>query len=276
MARKDVRPEQSAELDWAAEHAKQSLLKVFKRAEHHALTAIEWYLIAKRSKKNWAQGLRFGVIFLTAIAGLLPIVSQMKQLPFVIEPAWASVAIGLAGMFLALDRFFGFSSGWMRFIATEHQIRQLLHEFQMDCETEKVSWRDGSPDYTQVQKGLVRSKTFLTQVDDLIRKETDKWLAEFQDSIKQIDEAARAKAVLTESGGVNITVTNGDKAQGGWKLSVDKQEASSYTGKTAALASLSATTHLFRIEGVIGGAPKVEEKAIIVASGRVVDVEITL
>lgn len=133
---RDVQAKASNELDWSPEQRRKSIHAVYQRAERHALQAIDWYLFSKKFKKVWAQRLRFGVILLTALAGLLPIASQMSGVP----PIWASIALGLAGTVLAVDKFFGFSSAWMRFIAVEHQIRQCLHEFQVNYELELSSW----------------------------------------------------------------------------------------------------------------------------------------
>lgn len=171
---------------------------------------------SKRAKKLWAQWLRLVAIGFTALAGLLPILSQIFESGGqpAIEPAWASVALGLAALLVGIDRFFGYPTAWMRFITTEHQIRQILHEFQLDYETEQASWQGKPPNLEQVQKVLSRCKAFLIQVDEIIRKETDQWLAEFQNVLKQVDEAAGAKAALVEQGGINLTVSNGDQVRG--------------------------------------------------------------
>lgn len=194
--RRDVQPEASHVLDWNSEHRRESIHIVYQRAEKHALDAIEWYLLSKRQKKFWAQGLRLGTIGLTALAGLLPIISEIFQ--STLSPAWASVALGSAGVVLAIDKFCGYSSAWMRFIAAEHQIRQCLHEFQMDYELEQAGWDNAQPSVEQAQKILSRCKAFLFQVDAIIRQETDQWLAEFQDALKQIDSGAKAKTAVAD------------------------------------------------------------------------------
>src|SRR6185369_1540504 len=40
--------------------------------------------------------------------------------------------IGLGGAAIAFDRFFGFSSGWIRYITTEMAIQRTLHEFRIE------------------------------------------------------------------------------------------------------------------------------------------------
>lgn len=193
--RRDVQPEASQILDWSSEHRCKSIHTVYLRAENHALNAINWYLLSKKEKKTYAQWLRLSTIILTAMAGLLPVISEISELP----PILSSVALGLAALSLAIDKFFGFSSAWMRYIAAEHQIRQCLHEFQMDYDLEQAGWDNAQPTIEQTQKILGRCKAFLYQVDAIIRNETDQWLAEFQDALKQIENGTKLKTEVRES-----------------------------------------------------------------------------
>jgi hypothetical protein len=54
LARTDVQPVTGDEFEWTAEYSRQSTLKSLKRAEAHALNAMEWYLGAKRSRRERA------------------------------------------------------------------------------------------------------------------------------------------------------------------------------------------------------------------------------
>ena len=184
----------SEELHWDDDHRRQSLNIVYKRAEDHALSAINWYLLAKRSKKNCAQSLRIGMIGSSAIAGLLPLLSQIYQQQLSsLSPAWTTIALGLAGVLMAVDKYFGCSTAWMRYIATEHRIRQSLHEFQMDYDMEQSKWTDNLPDSEQAQTMLGICKQFISNVDTIILQETNEWLVEFQNAVKQKNEPAPTK-----------------------------------------------------------------------------------
>lgn len=122
-------------------------------------------------------------------------ITEISQLPAILS----SIALGLAALSLAIDKFFGFSSAWMRYIAAEHQIRQCLHEFQMDYDLEQAGWDSAQPSVEQTQKILGRCKVFLYQVDAIIRQETDQWLAEFQDALKQIENGTKTKTDRNET-----------------------------------------------------------------------------
>ena len=195
----DLQPAISTELHWDEEHRRHSLDAVYKRAEDHALNAIDWYLHAKRSKKNCAQFRRIGMIGSSAIAGLLPLLSQIYQSQLSsLSPAWTTIALGVAGVLMAIDKYFGCTNAWMRFIATEHRIRQALHEFQMDYDLEQSKWTDNLPTSEQAQTMLSCCKVFISQVDTFILQETNEWLVEFQNAIKQKDESAQAKPALSQ------------------------------------------------------------------------------
>lgn len=195
----DLQPAMSSELFWDEDHRRQSLDVVYKRAENHALSAIDWYLHAKRSKKNCAQFLRLGTIASSAVAGLLPLLSQIFQNQLSsLSPAWTTIALGVAGVLMAIDKYFGCSNAWMRFIATEHRIRQGLHEFQMDYDIEQSKWTDNLPNSEQAQTMLNLCKAFISKVDTFILQETNEWLLEFQNAIKQKDEPAQTKTALSQ------------------------------------------------------------------------------
>lgn len=208
----DVRPAQRGIQAWDRADPASAVQSVYQQIEDHANGVIDWYLNAKRSKSVLAGAYRTGALILGGLAGLLPIFAQMGVgppeesnawwsflLPLVEQPAWASVFIGLAALLVLLDRFFGCSTAWMRFITTEQQVRQ-------------------------------RCKAFMTRVDDPVRAETEKWVGEFQDAIKQVNEIAKSRAAMMETGAVNVIVANGDQAEGGRQLAVDNSPPITHGG----------------------------------------------
>ena len=103
------------------------------RVELQALDAVAWYYEKKKSKNGWSRWLRFWAITFTVFGGLIPFISaagivqavlwhygdkdaansQLAELRF---NQLGYVSIGLAAGCVAFDRFFGFSSNWMRYI----------------------------------------------------------------------------------------------------------------------------------------------------------------
>lgn len=261
-------------LVWDSTNTQTSLAAVYTRVSDTAESAIQWYLGAKRPKQANARAVRGGSIFLAALAGILPMLSQVPG--FNIAPIWASVALALATAFVLLDRFFGFSSAWMRYITTELNLRQMLDEFQLDWETERASWKGAAPSDEQVQRSLARCRAFISQVDGVIRDEANRWVAEFQESLKQLDETVKAKAAAAAEAAISLTVTNGDQSAGGWSVTVDEVAERSGRGRSAAVSGLAPGIHQVRVDGKINGKEVAVERAVALAAGSVTTLELTL
>jgi hypothetical protein len=121
-----------------------------------------------------------------------PIDLGLKRSPL-IQPVWASIALAIGAALVALDHFFGFSSGWMRYIAAEQRIRQLLEAFQLDWEMQKANWHEATPSPEQIQGMLARAKEFTMEVTTAVRDETSDWIREFQGAIKQLEKPPRSQ-----------------------------------------------------------------------------------
>jgi hypothetical protein len=264
-------------LDWTPEGRTASLAVVYHHAAAGAESAIEWYLKSKRPKQRLARWIRGSAICLGALAGLIPMVAEMQRFHDRIEPVWASIVLGLAAALVMLDRFFGFSSAWVRYISTELHLRQILEEFRLDFEAEKAAWKDATATDEQLQRALASCHSFVTRVNAIVREETNLWVAEFQDTLKQIDENAKAKLAATAvPGAVSLVITNGDQCEGEWMLSIDDGTTRSGHGKTAAISGLVPGIHTLRIDGSIGAKAVRAEKAITVGAGGVLNLEVNL
>jgi hypothetical protein len=248
--------------------------------------AISWYLEKKVPKKLGAQALRLAAIVAATVAGILLIISGVSSKDGVplVAPAWASVALALAAAFVAVDKFFGFSTAWMRFLTTEFQIRQALHAFEMSWQIVRCGWKDGRPTDEQVIAALEQCRAFLVEVDGLLKSELDAWVQEFKAALKEIDEsvkarteAAKAQAQGTKTGGANVTVENGDTCADGWTLVVDGGGAERrFRGKTAALGNLAPGVRKVDAAGTIGGKEVRASQAFVVTGGAIADVTLKL
>jgi len=190
--RQDLRPVSFGHLHWSEAEKIDSLNTVFSYAVNHANEVIDWYLLSKRRKKQCASYLRIVSILLTTIAVLIPIIAEICDC---IPAIWATVFFAIAATCVAFDRFFGCSSSWMRYMAAEHKVRQLLHEFEIDREVLKVEWEDSGPEKGQIVDGLKAAKTFIIKIDDVVKNETEQWRAEFQGVIKDIDKATKSNKI---------------------------------------------------------------------------------
>jgi len=265
-------------LSWASHERTISLEKVFKYVSGEAQRAVTWYLSKKKSKRIWARSLRLSAIVATTFAGLIPLLSQIftsNGIP-IISPAWASVALLVAAAHVGLDKFFGFSSAWIRFLTTELQIRSALQEFQLDWEIQKAHLKGTDPNDEQVEGMLSRCKAFLSQINVVLDNEMTAWKQEFQSALKQIDDASKAQAAGERLGGANVVVSNGDACSEGWKLSVDGGSQRLYRGQTAALQDLTPGIHTIRVEGKVGDKAIRAENAFRISPGSTARIELEM
>jgi hypothetical protein len=215
-------------------------------------------------------------IILVAAAGIIPVLVNLvgdKKPAF--DAAWASIAIAAAAFCVVLDRFFGFSTAWIRFITTQLEIARRLDAFHYDWRLDRANWIDGKPSRDQVLQTLGRCKAFLSEINGLIQEETSLWVAEFRDVLAQIDQASRAKAAAAEQSALNITVSGVETAQDGWLLSIDGGAPTAHLGDSAAVSVLPGV-RIITVSAQIGDKRVSAEKAVAVVSGAVAQVAITL
>jgi hypothetical protein len=132
----NIKPESSS-LTWDGTDLTASLGKLRSYVANEATKAIEWSFTSKASKGLWSRLLRFLAIALSTTAGILPIaISLLKgkypALQHLETGLVVSLLLGAAAGVLGLDHFFGFSSGWVRYVLTATAIQGALEEFRMD------------------------------------------------------------------------------------------------------------------------------------------------
>jgi hypothetical protein len=251
--------------------------------------AIDWYRDAKRFKKLFARCTRFLIIIGGAVAAALPTISEIwyagSNPPRSIPAGWSAIILGGGAALLLLDKFLGFSSGWVRFTSAQLKLRELVNEFNLTWESERASLRGKEPNEEKLAQMLARCKSFLMQADAIVRDETQGWVQEFQETLKMLDETQTKRTAASEPGALNLTVMNGDRSiirdnghsTEGWLLSIDDMDSKIYTGTSAGVPSLLPGRHKVRVAGSlteeVGGQPVQRavqaEKVVTVPTGGI-------
>lgn len=273
-----VRAGEFPKLSWELEERATSLDALAAHVTGKAQEAIDWYVRSKRGKRLAARGLRMLALLALAVSGAIPLLAQVWQTNNVpdIAPGWAAVALLVAGAGVGIDRFFGFSTAWMRFIAAELKIHDALHRFQFEWETRRADRASPEPDEHAVSGGIEACRHFLTEIDAIVRDETEQWIAEFRSALEEIDAAARARAEASRTGSLNLSVRNGEQCDDGWQLSIDGGAPQKRTGKTATVAGLTPGSHTVSARGVIEEAECQAEAVAEVTAGAVTKLDLTL
>lgn len=217
-------------LKWiTSEERRASIAGLKEYAEREAADAIAWYWRNKAGKSRASKAVRWSAILLTGLAGLFPIAKNAWPGFFdsflgagLASDLLVSLFAGLAATLVALDRFGGFSTGWIRYVRTATELQRLLCEFRMDWAALESRLR--SPDDQMAVEALIaRVKEFVGTVRSTVSQETQQWAAEFESSLAQmekdaqtqrarLEEAETRRREQTRPGSISLTITNPDAA----------------------------------------------------------------
>jgi phage host-nuclease inhibitor protein Gam len=230
---RNIRPEEPDRIAWDSADPAKSLEELRNVAELEGQKAIDWYWKAKRWKRLPSRCIQFLALFLTASAALVPVAvlfvrNAIGPLPNFDSGLLASLFVGSAAALLGLDKAFGYSSGWTRYVLTATAMTKLLHEFRMDWVALSASIVL-PPTAEQKAAMIQRAKEFVSTIQGMIAQETKDWATEFQNSMAQmekdlkaqldalkaqIDKGVKDEQAATKPGAVELTVTNAEKTDG--------------------------------------------------------------
>lgn len=191
----NIKPESGA-LIWDSADLQGSLGKLRSYVENEATKAIEWYFNSKSSKAILSRWLRFLAIALSTAAGILPIAISLLKGKY---PAFEHLESGLlvslllaaAAGLVGLDHFFGYSSGWVRYVLTATAIQGALGEFRMDWHLLNAQLST-PPTNDQLVAMIQRAKNFRTTIANMVLDETKAWATEFQSNLAQLEKDVKA------------------------------------------------------------------------------------
>lgn len=287
-------------LNWDAAGVAGSLEKVRAYVEAEALKAASWYMKAKGWKATMSRAIRLIAIVATALAGLLPIaltlVSALRgtagagtsAVGGVSTGLWSSLLVGLAAALLGVDRAFGFSTGWIRYILTASTIRKCLEEFRLDWAllTAKAG---ATPTPAQLEEMLRRAKDFRLAIEGYVIQETKDWATEFENSLAQIEKDAKTQLEALKAqvdretkaaqegsrpSALELTVPNAGRAEQGFTVTLEGvagqlvQEHVATAGTWSRVA-LAPGQYKLTLSATVGGKARSTSKILDLAAGAV-------
>ena len=203
---KDLKSGNFPALQWEAGKLAEPLDQLCAYAKSQAQQSIDWYFRKRQLRRYFCRIFRLSAILLTAFAGLLPMVNEIVGSQKALHSLWAAVALGIAATLILLDRFYGFTNGWIRFLLTARQLIEALEAFHFEVERHKLSWGNPEPTPEQATMLLEQIWRFHKKALGIVNDETKGWAAEFTEAIKQLDEQVktdRANATSDTSGRIN-------------------------------------------------------------------------
>ena len=291
---------------WQPDQVQTCLDSMRQYVEDDVEGAIHWYY-AKKPWKAWAsQLLKLLTLLATGLGGLLPIVSAtgifssglpeaQRQLRNLQVNQIGYFCFGLAAAFLAFDKYFGYSTGWMRYITTAMSLETALRNFRLDWARTTSGLAGAPPSGAILETLLQKIQDFCAAARTLVEKETQAWVMEFQTNLSQLEKEARAAmdsaraevemaqkeskvaADSTRPGAIDLTVENVLDTDHGYDVSVDGElRKSAVTGKTCAIMKVVSGLHELAVRAVMSGSPAHASEIVNVAAGTAVKVSITL
>lgn len=266
-----------------------ALEETYKALEQKALAAMRWYEGRQRSKKLGARLTRGGAIVLGAITTIVPSLIAMlpeklsfwglHDFPAIKLNPLATILGVLSATTILLDRFYGYSSSWMRYVTTYQEIQANLEEFRIGWRRHLLELnRHQPPREKHVLRVYDFFSAFLKSVNDSVRNETQTWLTEFRGLLSDADtavEAQRAAAVATRMspGGLKLTVPDFETLDNRrWMLQVGDRDAETRVGQSsAAVGDLEPGLYRLQVAGQRAGKPVGAELMVTVKSGEVTE-----
>ncbi len=186
-------------LSWKDGDIESSLAVLRRYVETEAQRQIDWYRGKRAAKAALSSTLRFVAGFFFFAGGLVPLLKatlkaeMLQKLPFDFgESGYLLIAIG--GGTVALDKFFGYSTSWIRCITATLAIEKSLEEFRMEWARCLAKLRGGLPADAQLDQMILTCETFSLAIRGQVEQETQSWVVEFQNNLVQLERDLEAKA----------------------------------------------------------------------------------
>jgi hypothetical protein len=170
---------------------KDYLEKIYLFAVGNAEKNISWYSTRAKPNQWYAQRIRFFAILFVAVAGIVPLVITALPdgvaAPKLVEISY--IFIGIAAFLIGVDKFFGYSSSWMRYITTQMALETLLAKFRYDWAIESVK-ASGKLDADTCKPLLILAKNFAADIQSKMENETAQWATELRNNLTETEKKA--------------------------------------------------------------------------------------
>jgi len=273
---KNLRVVSMEELSWSTNDALKSADAIGAFAEKQANEAITWYYRSKRPKQLGSQSMRFCAIVLASIGGLIPVVVTLPHVnPAWMLEKWGYVALGLAAACLGLDKFFGFSTGWVRYISAAQDIQKQLYSFQIDWARAKSKLCGNTPSNSEIDGFLVLARDFSNSVMSEVEQETQQWIVEFQSSLAELQKTTSTQLDAARPGSLTVNVGNASFADPPITVNVDGADYGTLAGNSWTVRQIFPGPHVVTIRGNKNGKVVQQSGSVLVPAGGMAKLDLS-
>jgi hypothetical protein len=178
---------------WNQQEAADKLEELYKGALEMADSTIHWYRSYRSRKGKWAKGIRIVAILFLIGSTLMPYFASLGEG----NKANATILYigylfaGLGGGLLLLDRYYGYSNSWVRFVLTGMDLEGIRNAF---VEHWQIVYIQNQPLTKSSFCTLVNEvTTFRELFTGAVKAETQAWAREFQQSFNDLISALKTQ-----------------------------------------------------------------------------------
>ncbi len=283
---KNPHAESLSGLSWKPSDTERSLQTLREYAEWEAQRQVDWYQSQKPAALS--SRMRLAAILFGALGGLLPLLkatlpppaaAALSRFAGISEAGYLSLALAVA--IFQLDRYFGISSSWMRYVTAASAIEKTLEEYRMEWANLTAQLQGARPTAPQLHQLIGCSTNFSLAVKSHVEQETKAWVTEFQSNLAQLDGELKARAKEVKDhvqaasqagnfGAISLTVSNGGSADGGFDVELDGNRVEERaSGSKCGIFPAAAGLHRIRVTATIGGRPAAASDIVEVSAGAV-------
>ena len=220
-------------------------------------------------------------IILGTAGALLPLLVAFGQgrswLSWIANSQWGYIAFASPGACLAIDKFYGFSTGWIRYIKTELALQGALIQLRYDWFTLLAKVENSQPTQDQIQLMLQKLEAFVVSVNTQVGQETDAWILEFQSGLAELANTLKSRAEAAKPGSLQVTVPNAKDFDGGVKAVLDHGvDERSIEGTQCLFSAVAPGPHEVLARGLKGGKPYTATSVVQVSANSLASVTLPI
>jgi hypothetical protein len=199
------------------------LEKVHNFAVSSTLRQISWYNDNKQPNMVKAKRLRGLAIIFVAFGGLTPFIVGSGLLPNsnIIWTQIGYIFLGVAVCLIGLDKFFGYSSSWIRFMVASNTLQKHLAQFQYDWAILRAKASCSKLATDSCEPLLQCIQAFSLKAYSEIEKETSEWASEFRSNLSEMEKSARQQIEEMKPGSISLKLINAEKTKNGVTIFID-------------------------------------------------------
>lgn len=236
---------------------KEYLDQMYKHVVKETNDAIAWYMREKRGSRFFSRLLRFWIIVFTSLGGIIPLVFSTGLFnPRIASPLFVQqvnigqfgyISLAVAGSLLLLDRFFGYSTGWMRYTMAGIHLQQILADFETGWAINSA--RGKEKDLCETQLQYIRK--YMMKVRAEVEKETGEWAAEYKSNLREMEKTLQKEIESTKPGAIDLSVPDINKFKNRRAtVLVDDTRCQTLSDETAQIQCVFPGEHWVTVKGV--------------------------